>query len=127
MFIGLKPKQYAFSVGNKEKKTNKGTKKNVIEDVITFNNYYTVLENSSMMRHTMNNFVSDHHQVSSCVINKVNLSSYDDKRFIHDNGITSYSYGHYLSRVVDKPLHFSVSGWCPIENFQLNSTWDFLN
>ena len=28
-------------------------------------------------------------------INKVSLSAYDDKRYILDDGITSYAYGHY--------------------------------
>ena len=28
-------------------------------------------------------------------LNKVSLSAYDDKRFITDDGIESYAYGHY--------------------------------
>ena len=28
-------------------------------------------------------------------INKVSLSAYDDKRWIKDDGISSFSYGHY--------------------------------
>ena len=28
-------------------------------------------------------------------MNKVSLSAYDDKRYILDNGISSYAYGHY--------------------------------
>ena len=28
-------------------------------------------------------------------MNKVSLSAYDDKRYILDDGITSYAYGHY--------------------------------
>ena len=28
-------------------------------------------------------------------LNKISLSCFDDKRYIHENGITSYAYGHY--------------------------------
>ena len=39
---------------------------------------------------------SDHHVVSSYEINKTSLSCFDDKRYILDDGITSYAYGHHL-------------------------------
>ena len=39
---------------------------------------------------------SNHHVVSSYEINKISLSCFDDKRYILDDGITSYAYGHYL-------------------------------
>ena len=28
-------------------------------------------------------------------INKVSLSAYDDKRWIRDDGVSSYAYGHF--------------------------------
>ena len=37
---------------------------------------------------------SDHHVISSYEINKTSLSCFDDKRYIHNDGITSYAYGH---------------------------------
>ena len=33
---------------------------------------------------------------STYEINKISLSCFDDKRYIHDNGITSYAYDHYM-------------------------------
>ena len=36
------------------------------------------------------------HQIKSYEINKVSLSCYDDKRYILEDGIHSYAYGHYL-------------------------------
>jgi hypothetical protein len=35
----------------------------------------------------------DHH-IYTVNVNKVSLSAYDDKRFIRDDGIESYAYGH---------------------------------
>ena len=37
---------------------------------------------------------SDNHQLGSYEINKVSLSCFDDKRYIHEDGKTSYAYGH---------------------------------
>ena len=38
---------------------------------------------------------SNNHQLGSYELNKVSLSCFDDKRYIHDSGKTSYAYGHY--------------------------------
>jgi len=43
----------------------------------------------------MNTIRSDHHQINSYHLNKVSLSAYDDKRYILDDGVTSYAYGHW--------------------------------
>ena len=37
---------------------------------------------------------SENHELSSYEINKVSLSCFDDKRYIHEDGMTSYAYGH---------------------------------
>ena len=38
---------------------------------------------------------NQNHQLGSYEINKVSLSCFDGKRYIHDNGITRYAHGHY--------------------------------
>ena len=45
------------------------------------------------MRHNMRTIRSEYHQISSYQINKVSLSPFDDKRYILDDGISSYAYG----------------------------------
>ena len=60
------------------KETAKGIKKN-----ITHENHH-----SKTIR-------SQNHELGSYEINKVSLSCFDDKRCIHDNGKTSFAYGHY--------------------------------
>ena len=37
---------------------------------------------------------SEKHRIGSYVVNKTSLSCFDDKRYIHKNGVTSYAYGH---------------------------------
>ena len=46
------------------------------------------------MRHKMKSIRSDFHQIKSYEINKISLSSFDDKRYILDDGITSLAYGY---------------------------------
>ena len=50
---------------------------------------------SEQLHHKMKTIRSQKHQLGSCEINKVSLSCFDDNRYIHDNGISSYAYGHY--------------------------------
>ena len=57
--------------------------------------YKEVLFNNKQMQHTMKTIRSNNHQLGSFELNKISLSCFDDKRFIHQNGITSFAYGHY--------------------------------
>ena len=50
---------------------------------------------STINRCMMKTIRSYNHELGSYVINKVSLSCFDDKRYIHEDGITSYAYGHY--------------------------------
>ena len=99
-FLGLKSKMYSYEVelpgGEiKNNKTAKGVKKNVIKRDLDHSDYLSVLQNKTIQNHKMKTIRSDHHVVSSYEINKISLSCYDDKRYILDDGITSYAYGNY--------------------------------
>jgi len=78
-----------------EHKKAKGIRKNVIKKEIKHQNYLDVLNNNKIMHHRMNTIRSELHQINSYHLNKISLSPYDDKRYILDDGITSYAYGHY--------------------------------
>ena len=52
------------------------------------------LINNEQMHHKMKTVRRQTHQLDSYEINKVSLSCFDDKRYIHDNGTSSYAYGH---------------------------------
>ena len=95
-FVGLRSKMYSYMRDNdKGGKTAKGIKKNIIKKNITRKNYKNVLFNNEQMHHTMKTIQSNNHKLGSYELNKVSLSCFDDKRYIHDNGVTSYAYGHY--------------------------------
>ena len=57
--------------------------------------YKDTLFNIKQMIHKMKSIRSKSHELGSYEINKVSLSCFDDKRYIHEDGITSYAYGHY--------------------------------
>ena len=95
-FIGLKSKMYSYVKDNeKGGKTAKGTKRCVIKNNIKHEDYKNVLLNNKQLHHKMKTIRRQKHQLASYEINKVSLSCFDDKRYIHDNGISSYTYGHY--------------------------------
>ena len=95
-FVGLRSKMYSYMKDNdKGEKTAKGIKKNIITKNIKHEDYKEVLFNNKQMHHTMKTIRSTKHQIGSFELNKISLSCFDDKRFIHQNGITSYAYGHY--------------------------------
>ena len=98
-FVGLKSKMYSYLVelpdGEiKNNKTAKGISKNVTKRDLEHEDYLSCLLNSTIEKHKIKTIRSDHHVVSSYEINKTSLSCYDDKRYILDDGITSYAYGH---------------------------------
>ena len=95
-FVGLKSKMCSY-IKNDEKggKTAKGIKKNVIKNNIKHEDYKKFLFYKEKLHHKMKTIRSKKHQLGSYEISEVSLSCFDDKRYIHDNGITSYAYGHY--------------------------------
>ena len=98
----VKSKMYSYKTENKENKTAKGVKKNVIKSELSLSDYHDTLFNCTTMRHKMRTIRSEYHQISSYQINKVSLSPFDDKRYILDDGISSYAYGqHKIKKILD--------------------------
>ena len=93
--MGLKSKMYSYLLGAQEHKKAKGIRKNVVKKEIKHQDYKDVLFNNKIMHHQMNTIRSELHQINSYHLNKVSLSPYDDKRYLLDDGKTSYAYGHY--------------------------------
>ena len=96
-FIGLRSKMYSYIKDNdKEHRTAKGIKKNVIKNNIRHYNYKETILNRQQSHHKMKTIRSINHQLGSYEINKVSLSCFDDERYILKNGISSYAYGHHM-------------------------------
>ena len=88
-FVGLRFNMYSY-INNDEKGG-----KTVIKNYIKHADYKNVLLNNKQLHHKMKTIRSQKHQLGSYEINKISLSCFDDKRYIRNNGITSYAYGHY--------------------------------
>ena len=96
-FVGLRSKMYSYlKDNNKGGCTAKGIKKNVIRQELRHENYKDVLFNKRQINHTMRVIKSEKHRIGSYVLDKTSLSCFDDKRYIHENGVTSYAYGHKI-------------------------------
>ena len=94
-FVGLRSKMYSYMKDNEQgSRTAKGIKKNVIKQQLGHDKYKDVLFNKKQMCHTMRLIKSERHQIGSYVVDKISLSCFDDKRYIHENGVTSYAYGY---------------------------------
>ena len=95
-FIRVRSKMYSYLKHTDEcGKTAKGIKKTVIKKDIKHENYKDVLFNNKQLYHKMKTTRSNNHKLGSYEISKISLSCFDDKRYLHDNGIDSYIYGNY--------------------------------
>jgi hypothetical protein len=94
-FIGLKPKMYAFAtLGGKKGTKAKGTKKCNVEQM-RIDRYRNVLLSGSLDRETQTRLVSRGHAIHLQELRKTALSSFDDKRAIMEDGISTLAWGHY--------------------------------
>ena len=98
-FCGLKAKAYSFLQNgysnddyekNKINKKAKGTKKCIVKRELMFKNYKDSLFNYEVLVRSQQRFRSDHHKVYTERVNKIALSSDDDKRKQTFDKVTTY-------------------------------------
>ena len=108
-FCALRSKAYAFLIDgfndiDYEKhdinKKAKGTKKCVIKNKITFNDYVNVLFSGINLLRSQYSFRSRFHEIYTEKINKIALSSNDDKRTQSIDKITRYPDGYCDNSVI---------------------------
>ena len=93
-FCALRAKAYAYKLDDDtEMKKAKGTKKCIVKREITFKNYADALFNDEVIIKSQQRFRSDHHKVYTEEVNKIALSSNDDKRIETFDKVTTFSYG----------------------------------
>ena len=93
-FVALRTKTYTYLTDDDgEQKKVKGTKKSVIKRELMFENYKDSLFNGEVILKSQQRFKSDHHKVYTKEVNKIALSSDDDKRLQTFDGIETYPYG----------------------------------
>ena len=95
-FVGLRAKLYSYKMlEGKESKTCKGVKKLVVENSITHENYKNCLFTGKEQLRKMNVIRSHMHDIYTEEINKVALSSSDDKRHILEGLTDTLALGNY--------------------------------
>ena len=104
-FCALRAKAYAYLMDDdSEKKKAKGTKKCVIKRQLMFENYTDSLFNDKIISKSPQIFRSDHHNVCTVEINKIPLSSNDDKRLQTFNRVTKYPYRTNAIKVCESEI-----------------------
>ena len=93
-FISLRPKMYSYRVGEDKPKKCKGIKKCVVKETISFEDYKRCLLEGRNINRSQMMFRSKKHKIKTLEVNKLALSSEDDKRISID-GIASLAMGHY--------------------------------
>ena len=113
-FCVLRAKTYVYLINGydddyeKNKIINKGkakgTKKCVIKRRLMFENYKDCLLNDKNILKSQQRFKSDHHEVYTEEVNKIALSSNDDKRLQTFDGIETYPYGTNAFKVCESEM-----------------------
>ena len=108
-FVALRPKTYSYLMddGWSDKK-DKGTKC-VIKRRLKFNDYKDCLLNNQIVLKSQQRFKSERHDVYTEEINKIALSSNDDKRLQTFDRIASYPYGTSAGKVCKTELLSKVN------------------
>ena len=77
----MRPKLYSFKIEeSKEVRKCKGIKKNVVKKVMEFEDYVQCLFSGEKQMRSMKIIRSENHDIFSKEVNKIALSSEDDKR-----------------------------------------------
>jgi hypothetical protein len=98
-FVGLRSKMYSFITDDKETKKANGIKKATVKNELKFSDYkrslFSDVKTDIQQKISFNTIRSYKHDVYSISQNKIGLCSFDDKRHICDDNVSTLSYGHY--------------------------------
>ena len=109
-FVALRPKSYSYLTEDfKDDKKAKRTKKCVIKQRLKFSDYKDCLLNNKIVLKSQQRFMSERHDVYTDEVNKIALSSNDDKRLQNFDRITSYPYGKSAGKLCKTKLLSKVS------------------
>ena len=99
-FCAFRVKVYAYKLDDDtEHKKAKGTKKSIIKRVLLFENYRDSLFNDKVIIRSQQRFRSYNHKVYTEEVNKIALSSNDDKIIQTFDKVTTYPYGTNVFKI----------------------------
>ena len=111
-FCALRSKACAYRLDDdSEKKKAKGTSKCIVKCELTFKNYTGCLFNNEVIITSQQRFRSDHHRVHTEEVNKIALSSNDDKRLQTFDKVTTFPYGTNAFKVCESEM-LPKNKWC---------------
>ena len=111
-FCALRAKAYSYRLDDDaENKKAKGTKKCIVKRELTFKNYADSLFSNDVIVKSQQRFRSDHHRVYTEEVNKIALSSNDDKRIQTFDKVTTFPYGTNVFKVCENEM-LSKNKWC---------------
>jgi hypothetical protein len=94
-FVGLRSKLYAYKTDdNSQHKKCKGVNTGVVNKNIIFDNYKSVLFQRHSFNVKQNGFRSHKHVLYTETVTKTALSFNDDKCYIDDDNINTFTFGH---------------------------------
>ena len=104
-FCALRAKRYTYLMGNdSEVEKAKGTKKCLIKRELMFDSYKYFLFNGEVILKSQRRSKSHHHKVYTEDVNKIALSSNDNKRLQTFDGIETYPYETPAVKVCEKEM-----------------------
>jgi len=94
-FVGLRAKLYAIKkLDGEEERKCKGVKRGVVKKSISFEDFKKYLFSGRQQLRTMNIIRSHKHEIYTETINKIALSSSEDKRIIRPDKIQTLAHGY---------------------------------
>ena len=104
-FCALTAKRYAYRLDDDtEIKKAKGTKKCIVKRELMFENYRDALFNDKIIIRSQQRFRSYNHKVCTEEVNKIALSSNNDKRIQTFDKVTTYPYGTNVFKVCENEM-----------------------
>ena len=111
-FCAVRAKTYAYKLDDDtEMKKAKGTKKCIIKTELMFENYVDALFNDEVIIRSQQRFRSYNHKLYTEEVNKIALSSNDDKRIQTYDKVTTFPYGTNVFKVCENEM-LSKNKWC---------------
>jgi len=98
---------YSLKVEWMRQLTAKGVKRSFVKHHIAHQVYLDTLRTARPTEAEFLAFASKNQQLKTMQLKKIGLSAYDDKRYILDDGISSYAYGHYRIRSMQENTVYS--------------------
>lgn len=106
-FVGLRPKMYSLLSESGTKQAAKGINRSVAKQQLKHHMFKTCLETLEPTTVQQNRIGSERHRIYTLQQTKRALSAFDDKRYLLNDAVSSYAYGHYRIAVSIISLEFS--------------------